>query len=285
MTELSSLSPLDTAPLLPEIHGALMALLRSLEPADWTRQTVAGAWTVRDVAAHLLDGDLRKLAAHRDSHRAPVTQPVETYADVLALIGRLNADGVAWASRLSPRLITDLLEITGNWTSEFVATLDPNAPALFGVAWAGEAQSDNRLDTAREYTERWHHQMQIRVAVGARGQPELLLAPRYLLPLLETSLRALPHAYRELSGPDGTTIVLQLTGETMRAWTLRRESGGWRLYAGTVQRRDARVAGNADALWRLFFNALPAADARKVLQLDGPDTLISPLLAARSVMV
>ena len=68
MSDLTSLSPLDTAPLFPELHAELLSFLRALEPADWERPTVAGAWRVRDVAAHLLDGELRTLAAHRDGH-------------------------------------------------------------------------------------------------------------------------------------------------------------------------------------------------------------------------
>jgi hypothetical protein len=167
----------------------------------------------------------------------------------------------------------------------FIASLDPDAPALFPVAWAGESRSDNRLDTAREYSERWHHQMQIRAAVGVRGRPEVLLAPKYLGPLLDTSVRALPHAYRALPAPDGTSLVLRASGASARAWTLRREAGEWRLYGGAVERSDARVSGDADVLWRLFFNALPEAAASSALTIDGPPQLVAPLLRARSVMV
>jgi len=41
-------------------------LLRGLSPADWNAPKLAGAWTVKDVAAHLLDGNLRTLAMLRD---------------------------------------------------------------------------------------------------------------------------------------------------------------------------------------------------------------------------
>ena len=160
---LGPLPTLDTAALFPDLHAELIALLRALEPADWQRPTVAGAWRVRDVAAHLLDAELRTIAAHRDGHQLSADGPVASYEDVIALIQRLNAGGVAFGTRLSPRLLTDLLEVTGRWMSDFVASLDPDAPALFAVAWAGEAESDNRFDTAREYTERWHHQMHQRV--------------------------------------------------------------------------------------------------------------------------
>jgi hypothetical protein len=285
MAALAPLPPLDTAPLFSDLHAELLALLRALSPADWERPTVAGAWRVRDVAAHLLDGELRTLAAHRDGHALSVEGPVTTYDDVVALIQRLNAGGVTFGTRLSPRLPNDLLEVTGRWMSAFVASLDPDAPALFAVAWAGEAQSDNRFDTAREYTERWHHQMQIRAAVGERGRPVVLLAPKYLVPLLETSVRVLPHAYRAVPAAEGTTVTLRLASDPPRAWTLRREGASWRLYRGEAARPTARVMSEPDALWRLFFNALPVGEASQAFAVDGPQELVAPLFHARSVMV
>jgi len=51
---------------------------------------MAGRWRVRDVAAHLLDGELRTLAAHRDGHRLAPERLPESYTDVLALIERLT---------------------------------------------------------------------------------------------------------------------------------------------------------------------------------------------------
>ena len=285
MPALAPLPPLDTAPLFADLHAELLTLLRSLEPPDWERPTVVGAWRVRDVAAHLLDGELRTLAAHRDGHPLSAAGPVTTYDDVVALIQRLNAGGVAFGTRLSPRLLTDLLEVTGRWMSGFVTSLDPDAPALFAVAWAGEAESDNRFDTAREYTERWHHQMQIRAAVGTRGRPAVLLAPKYLMPLLETSVRVLPHAYRTVRAPEGTTVTLRLASDSPQAWTLRREGAGWRLYRGEPEGPTVQVTSGADTLWRLFFNALPVGDADRSFAVEGPTELVTPLFHARSVMV
>ncbi|MBV9880765.1 MAG: hypothetical protein JO180_09740 [Gemmatirosa sp.] len=245
---------------------------------------------MRDVAGHLLDGDLRTLAAHRDGHALASDEPVASYADVVALIQRLNAGGVAFAQRLSPRLLTDLLAVTGGWMSDFVASLDPDAPALFAVAWAGETRSDNRFDTAREYTERWHHQMQIRAAVGDRGRAAVLLAHRYLGPLLATAVRVLPHAYRAVDAPDGTAVVLRVAEAesplaSPLAWTLRRDDGRWRLHEGEAAHPAARVDGPPDALWRLLFNAPPPDRAPDALQASGPAALLAPLWAARSVMV
>src|SRR3954471_18106333 len=104
MPPLSSLAPRYVADLFAPLHGELLALLRGLDAADWERPTVAGAWRVRDVAAHLLDGELRTLAAHRDGHALSAGGPVSTYGDVVALVQQLNAGGVAFGARLSPRL-------------------------------------------------------------------------------------------------------------------------------------------------------------------------------------
>ena len=204
MPDLEPLPDLDTAPLFTPLRVALTTLLRDLQPADWDASTVAGAWRVRDIVAHLLDGELRTLAAHRDGHPLAADGTVQGYTDVIALVQRLNAEGVAAGRHWSPRILIDLLDMSGAWMAAFIATLDPEAPALFAVAWAGEAVSTNRFDTAREYTERWHHQMQIRLAIGDRGQHRTLLAERYAAPLLETAVRVLPHAYRELAAVSNT---------------------------------------------------------------------------------
>ena len=177
--------------LFPPLHGELIALLRRLGPDDWQRPTLAGSWRIRDVVAHLLDGDLRKLSFGRDSHSLG-TRPLTTFDSIVALIDGLNAGGVDYAARLSPRVLTNLLEVTGAWVSAFVATLDPHAPSHIAVAWAGDDRSENWMDTGREYTERWHHQMQIREAVGAPG----LVQRRLYLPVLDLSVRSFPRASR-----------------------------------------------------------------------------------------
>jgi hypothetical protein len=141
--------------------------------------------------------------------------------------------------------------------------------------------------------------MQIRMAVGARGDSGVLLAHRYLVPLLDTAVRVLPHAYREVGAPDGTALVLRVTeaqpelralveasrGETPLVWTLRRDHGEWRIYSGEPEQAAARVMGSADAVWRLLFNALAPDQASEMLHASGPTELVTPLWRARSVMV
>jgi uncharacterized protein (TIGR03083 family) len=271
---------IDTAPLFRPLLGELLAVLRGLSDADWTRPTVAAEWRVRDVAAHLLDGDLRRLAASRDGHRLAITPP-RSEAEVSALVNGLNADGISYARRLSPRLIVDLLEMTGGWVADLFASLPPDGPATFAVSWAGEQTSRNWMDIGRDYTERWHHQMQIRDAVGVPR----LLEPRWMLPFLDISAHALPHAYRDVSAPPSTTVTFQVTGATAAAWSVVREGDGWLLVRGGTRRAQALVTADADDAWRLLYNALTPRQVVDRVRVEGDLTLADTLLRARAVVL
>jgi len=272
------LPPCYTAHLFRPLLGELVATLRSLETADWQRQTLAPKWRVRDVAAHLLDVKLRKVAVYRDAHLLPLAGPIATERDLTRFVNGLNATGVAYAARLSPRLITDLLDVTGAWVADVIDALPPHGRAIFAVSWAGEAESENWMDTGREYTEWWHHQMQIRAATGR----PLLLEPRWMTPLLDLSVRALPHAYRAVDAPAGSAVVLRVTGATEGAWTLGRGERGWQVSAGAAPDARAVVRMTADAAWRLLYNAPYDAGA---VAIEGDAALAAPLFKTRSVIV
>ena len=70
------MKPILTAHLLPVIEARLIELLRSLDQSEWEIQTVAPAWKVKDVAAHLLDTQLRKLSRVRDGYAAGASAAV-----------------------------------------------------------------------------------------------------------------------------------------------------------------------------------------------------------------
>lgn len=290
------LTPMHTAHLFAPLHRELMALLRGMDPEGWQRPTVAGAWRVRDVAAHLLDVDLRHLSASRDGHVLPPDRDVTSYGDIVGWIDHLNAGGVATAARLSTRVITDLLDVTGVWVADMVEALPPDGAAVFGVAWAGELQSTNWMDVGREYTERWHHQAQIRDALGAPR----LLERRWLEPLLDVSVRVLPVAYASVEAPIGAAVTLHVVAVEPAAdaltWSAVKEGRGWHVWRGAPDLAESGGAGPdapprvrvrlaADDAWRLFYNALDVGAARQRAHIEGDARLATPLLAARSVMV
>jgi uncharacterized protein (TIGR03083 family) len=275
------LTVIHTAELFPGLHAELISLLRGLDDADWLKPTVAGAWRVRDVAAHLMDGDLRKLSAGRDGLQLPPDGPAASFADIVGLINRANASGVAYAQRLSPRVITDLLEVTGRWVAEYVAALPPHGDALYSVAWAGEMRSENWMHTGREYTERWHHQAQIRDAVGAPG----LLQHCWLHPLLDLSVRAFPRACEGVNAAPGTAVVFQVDAEGENTWSVVRDASGWQVLRGAADDAATHVRTDADTAWRILYHALSPDAARARVSITGDAALAEPMLRARSVMV
>jgi uncharacterized protein (TIGR03083 family) len=279
---LTPLPVTDTRAMFRPVASELVALLRTLGATDWEKPTIAGTWTVRDVAAHIVDFSMRRLSFHRDGLiPPPPRRPINSERDFVDFINGINAEWVDAYRRVSPRLLTDLVEKSTIELATFFEALPLEAPALFGVSWAGEQTSEGWFDVGREFTELWHHQEQIRQAVGA----ESLRDPRFKHAVIEIALRGLPYAYRDVQGHEGDAVVIETSGPAGGQWTLSRGSGGWTLLNGAASTHATRVTMTDDAAWRLLFNALKGEDARRALRVDGRADLAEPLLKARSVVV
>src|SRR5271166_5695519 len=180
-----------------ELRQRLLELLDGLSSVDWDKRTAAPLWTVKDVVAHLLGDDVGMLSRGRDGFTPP-GKPIQSHRNLVDLINELNATWVHAARRMSPRVLRDLLAYTGPQVESYFASLDPFALGQ-PVSWAGPEPAPVWLDLAREFTERWHHQQQIR---DATGRPPLY-DPRFLAPVLDAFVRALPHTFREVAAADG----------------------------------------------------------------------------------
>ena len=279
---LSPLTPVDTRALFRPVSSALVTLLRGLPEDGWSRPTIAGSWAVRDVVAHLVDLTLRRLSFHRDRMPPPPpTRPISSDRDFVDFINGLNAQWVDASRRCSPRVLTDLYELASRDLADWFEALPLDAPALFGVSWAGEETSDGWFDVGREFVELWHHQHQIRLAVAA---PPLAVA-RILSAVLAIAVRGVPHAYRDREAPVGQTVVLDVSGDAGGSWTLRRETEGWRLQSGRPADPTTHIRLSDETAWRLLFHALPEDSGREAVNVEGDLSLAEPLLRARAVIV
>lgn len=277
---MTPMEPIRVAERFAPLHAELIALLAGLSDEEWTRPA-AKRWTVRDVAAHLLDGDVRQLSFRRDGMPPPPPdRPIGGPRDFVSFLDHVNAVWVDAARRISPRLLVELLAVTGPEVSRMFEGLDPHGPALFPVAWAGEETSPGWMDVAREYTERWHHQQQIRDAAGRAP----LTGRAWLHPVLDTFVRALPHGYRDTRAGEGTAVLVSFTGDAGDDWSLLREGGRWTLHAGRAPDPAATVTMDADTAWRLFTKGLSREEAERRVAIQGERRLGEPALGTLAIM-
>jgi len=213
--------PVLVLDLFQDLLENLLSLLSGLSAEDWDRPTVCAGWSVKDVALHLLGGEIGNLSWRRDGVRSG--RQITSQQELVTFINRWNEDWVRSARRISPRLLIDLLALTGPALNEYFETLDPHATGG-PVSWVGPEPAPVWLDMAREYTERWHHQQHIRDAVGKPGLKE----PRYLAPVLAA----------ENTAAENTAVTLTITGPSGGRWTVVRE-GKWQ----AVRRRPRAAAG------------------------------------------
>ncbi len=277
------LPPIQTAPLFPVLHQKLIDLLQSLSPGDWNRETICVGWSVKDVASHLLDTSLRTIATYRDAYSPPDIPNIQSYRDLVGYLNQLNNDWVRATRRLSPALLTDWLDQAGRDADALVMALPPDEPAIFSVAWAGQDKSPNWFHQAREYTERWHHQQQIRLAVGqtAALETEVLYQP-----LLDTFMRALPFAYRDTPAVTGTLLQFTVVDLLVGDWYLLRSATGWELIANEQHTRpDTTVLIDRPYAWQLLTRNLPPDVAATYIHIDGDQALGKQVLTMRSVMM
>jgi uncharacterized protein (TIGR03083 family) len=259
------------------LRANLLTLLTGLGADDWARPTAAPGWSVKDLAAHLLGGDIGILSAKRDGFRPG--QEINGYHQLVALVNRQNQEWVLAANRMSPRLLCELLAFCGPEVEACFSALDPMK--LVGpVHWAGPAPAPVWFDLAREFTERWHHQQQIR---DATGRPPLY-DPYFFAPVLDTFVRALPHAFHNAMEPAGTSVRLKILGEAGGVWYLYKTEGAWTLVLDSPAEPATTVVLPQDLAWRLFTKGIDRERARSMAEIEGRIDLVAPLFAATAII-
>jgi uncharacterized protein (TIGR03083 family) len=258
--------PIDTRPLFPLERAEFVALLRGLEADDWQRPTVCPGWNVHDIVAHVVHDHIRRLSRTRDEYAAPVPSlgPNMPWS-----LHRSNQEFVEVARPWSPRVLIDLLGHLGPAQDQLWASMDLDqlgepvswaAPDLPAPAW---------LDIAREYTECWVHQQQIRDAVGRPGADSEQLMGL----VIDTFQRAVPHTLRDLSPAGGTCLQIQVTGTGGGTWTARRQNTTWAIGRGPATRPAALVQLSSGYFWRLATRGITVETAREHALISGDQTL------------
>lgn len=272
---------INTVDLFPKLDSELISLLKGLSESDWEKQTLAPLWRVKDIAAHLLDGNIRAISMLRDNYFGLKSGDVDSYRELVSFLNNINADWVNAMRRVSPELIISLLEITGKDYNEIWGGLDPQGKALFSVGWAGEKTSKNWFHIAREYTEKWHHQQQIRYAVG---KTELLYQREFYYPYLDTSMRALPHHYRDTVAGENDCIKFLVNGDGGGTWYLIRKNDKWNLKYECEYEPVCTAVIEGEIAWRMFTKGISKSEAENGVQITGKHQLGRQIFYLLAVM-
>jgi hypothetical protein len=186
---------------------------------------------------------------------------------------------VTGTRRISPRLLIELLAMTGELTEIYFSSLDMTALGM-PVDWAGPEPAPVWLDVAREYTERWVHQQHIRDAVGEPGLKER----RWFAPVLDAFVRGMPRVLREAPVTDGTTLRLVISGDAGGEWVALRQNGDWILGTAPGMETDATVELDEDVAWRLFTKGISKEEAHRVARIEGDEALAARALDTVSIL-
>jgi uncharacterized protein (TIGR03083 family) len=269
--------PILVADRFAPLRAHLLELVGGFSDDEWARPTAPPHWSVKDVAAHLLGGDIGILSRKRD--RFDSNTSIHSYNELVDLVNRLNREWVVAARRMSTRVLCDLLAFTSPRVEAYFSSLDPMAVGG-PVSWAGPEPAPVWFDVAREFTERWHHQQQMR---DATGRPPLY-DPYFLAPVLDTFVRALPHNFRQIAAAPGTVLRFEITGDAGGLWFVHRTQSSWTLLAESDAAPSARVAIAQDVAWRLFTKGFDRKKAQAMSVVEGDPRLVAPLFSTTSII-
>jgi len=265
--------------LFPTLNSSLMELLEGLSPAQWNSSTVCRKWSVKDITAHLLDTALRRVSSGRDGHFLKSVHG-NSYDDLLNSLNTLNAEWVGAYKRVSSQILIKQISAAQDDLCEYLKTLNLTAPALFPVLWVGEDKSQIWFDIAREYIERWHHQQQIRLAVGA----DSILERELYYPVLEISMLALPHHYRLKPAAEGTVIKINVVGDAGGSWAILRSKEEWK-FTNPEMDADTEVYIDQNIAWMLLSKGIDILESEQYWQVIGDNDLGFHALKLTAFMV
>jgi hypothetical protein len=173
-----------------------------------------------------------------------------------------------------------MMKLACDQSARFHESLDPFVTATFAVSWAGESVSLNWFDTARELTERWHHQQQIRLATNRQS----IMTPELYHPVLDCFLRGLPHVYRDIDAPVGTVVLLKISGQCGGEWSLRKGATDWNLVRPCNEKALSIVTIPEELAWRVFTKGIDRASARAQIHFQGNRELGNHVLELTAIV-
>ena len=110
------------------------------------------------------------------------------------------------------------------------------------------------------------------------------MTPELYHPVLDCFVRGLPHTFRGVDAPVGTTIILQISGECGGHWYLRRQPNKWNLVTASDGDPASRVVIPQELAWRVFTKGIERDSALREVKIEGDRELGKTVLALTAIV-
>ncbi len=231
---------------LADQHAELQALVDNLGPTGWAAPTPCDGWDVRDVLAHLEQGDELASASLRGELDVSIESTMRRGAP-----GAVDAAADAGVAMARGR---DGGEVLHAWRAQAQALRDAFAAAdpHASLQWVVGRLTAQTLATTR-LAECWIHTGDVASALGVACAP----TPR-LRHVARLAWRTIPYAFAQAGLPPPGPVGFDLVGPDGAAWRFGLDDG-----PATV------VTGDGGDLCAVAGRRLDPADAR--VRADGPN--------------
>jgi len=272
---------IDTRYLFQELTSLFISDMEKVPFTDWKTRTCYPTWTVKDIIAHLIQTSLGRLSKQRD-HYPNKTQPERM--EFRKLAGLIDSSNHLWIQvfkGISPEIMFELFKYSEKALADFIHHQELKSPAFYPVAWADESLNQNWLDIGREYTERWSHQQQIREALKI----PLSKPSRFMKPVLDILIQALPYWYRPLPADEGIAIHIEILGESGGDRFLVKEQNSWKITKSTARSLIDKISLSEDVFWKFMMRNITPDDVVEKIHFSSDSNYCKQFLQCKAVMV
>ncbi len=253
--------------------GEVVALLRSLDDADWDRPTDLAGWDVRAIAAHLAHLESELAGMEQTPVEVPelehITSPMGSYTEQ-GPIARREWPTAEIVDELEQSVAARLAALRAEPPTDGSAA-PPRTPG--GIRWDWETLLSNRV------VDVWMHEQDIRRAVGRPGGMDTPGAEH----TVSVFARSFGYVVGKRVAPSGgTTVVLDVTGLRPVHLAVRvGDDGRAAPVAGTVEAADTTVSMDLET-YVVLAGGRRSPDSVPV-RVTGDEELAAKVLAALAV--
>ena len=103
-------------------------------------------------------------------------------------------------------------------------------------------------------------------------------------PVLDCFLRGLPFLYRGIDAPQGTALLVAISGDCGGLWCLAKTETDWHFVGSGSERFAAHVEIPQQIAWRVFTKGIDRESAKAQIRMGGDRDLAGRVLALTSIV-